>query len=192
MSKPTATPVSKPTATPVPTLTTTAIPSTPTGTVPPTGTISPTSTTIRATVTPTAIPANVDVHIGQNYQVTGNDLTLTITMGNNGPDDLVGAIVDDPLPEPAPGTTWTWTCTATGGANCGTSVTGTGNIKQRIGLLPVNSTVVFTVTGTLNNVQQWSNTPVLILPSGIVNTHDPLPSAPTIGHFQVMLPLIRR
>ena len=192
MSKPTATPVSKPTATPVPTLTTTAIPSTPTGTVPPTGTISPTSTTIRATVTPTAIPANVDVHIGQDYQVTGNDLTLTITMGNNGPDDLVGAIVDDPLPEPAPGTTWTWTCTATGGANCGTSVTGTGNIKQQLGHLPVGGAVTFIVTGTLNNVQQWSNTPVMILPSGIVNTHDPLPSAPTIGHFQVMLPLIRR
>ena len=156
-----------------------------------------------------AVIADVDAHIGQGYQVTGNDLTLTITTGNNGPKDLVGAIVEDPLPEPAPGTTWTWTCTATGGADCGTSlastasqvqggtaltqvITGTGNIKQRIGILPVSGTVAFTVTGTLNNIRQWSNTPVLILPSGIVNTQDPLPSAPTVGQFQVMLPLIRR
>ena len=140
--------------------------------------------------------------------MAGKELSLTITTGNNGPDDLVGAIVDDPLPEPAPGTTWTWTCTATGGADCGTSlarmsqvqrgapltqtVTGTGNIKQRIGILPVGGAVVFTVTGTLNNVRQWSNTPVLVLPSGAVNTQGSLPSAPTVGYFQVMLPLIRR
>jgi len=45
------------------------------------------------------------------------------------------------------------------------------------GHLPVNSTVAFTVTGTLNNVQQWSNTPVLVLPSGAVNAQgsDPPP-----------------
>jgi len=160
-------------------------------------------------VTPTAIPANVDAHIGQTYELAGKELSLTITTGNSGPDDLVGAIVDDPLPEPAPGTTWTWICTATNGADCGTSlastasqvqrgatltqtVTGTGNIKQRIGHLPVGGAVVFTVTGTLNNVRQWSNTPVLVLPSGAVNTQGSLPSAPTVGHFQVVLPLIQR
>jgi len=130
-------------------------------------------------------------------------------MGNNGPDDLVGAIVDNPLPEPAPGTSWAWTCTAAGGADCGISlastasqiqrgasltqvITGTGNIKQRIGHLPMRGSVIFTVKGTLNNVQRWSNTPVLILPSGIVNKNGLLPSAPTVGRFQVMLPLVRR
>ena len=130
-------------------------------------------------------------------------------MGNNGPDDLVGAIVDDPLPEPAPGTSWMWTCTATGGADCGISlastasqvqrgatlthvVTGTGNIKQQLGHLPMGGSVVFTVTGTLNNVQRWSNTPVLIIPSGTVNKNGSLPSAPTVGQFQVVLPLIQR
>ena len=160
-------------------------------------------------MTPTAIPADVDAHIGQTYQLAGKELSLTITTGNNGPDDLVGAIVDDPLPEPAPGTAWMWTCMATGGADCGTSlasmvsqvqrgatltqvIIGTGNIKQRIGHLPVGGAVVFTVTGTLNNVRQWSNTPVLVLPSGAVNAQGSLPSAPTVGHFQVMLPLIRR
>ena len=133
---------------------------------------------------------------------------MTITIGNNGPDDLVGAIVDDPLPDPAPGTTWTWTCTATSGADCGislastanqiqrgatlTQVTGTGNIKQQLGHLPVGGSVVFTVTGTLNNVQRWSNTPVLVLPSGAVNKNGSLPSAPSVGRFQVMIPLVRR
>ena len=78
------------------------------------------------------------------------------------------------------------------GAPLTQTVTGTGNIKQRIGVLPVGGSVVFTVTGTLNNVRQWSNTPVLVLPSGAVNTQGSLPSAPTIGHFQVVLPLIQR
>ena len=199
VSTPTATPVSTPTATPVSTPT-----ATPATATPPTGTVLPTSTTIRATVMPTAISVNVDAHIGQDYQLTGKELTLIITTGNNGPDDLVGAIVDDPLPEPAPGTTWAWTCTATGGADCGISlagttngvtliqITGTGNIRQRLGRLPMGGSVVFTVTGTLNNVQQWSNTPVLILPSGAINTQGSLPSAPTVGRFQVMLPLIQR
>ena len=135
---------------------------------------------------------NVDADIRQGYQVTGNDLTLTITTGNNGPDDLIGALVEDFLPEPAPGTTWTWTCTATGGADCGPSVTGTGNIRQRIGHIPVGGAVTFMVTGTLNNLQQWSNTPVLILPSGVVNPQGPMPSAPTVGQFRVILPLIQR
>jgi len=139
----------------------------------------------------------------------GKDLTLTITVSNNGPDDLIGAIVDDPLPDPAPGTTWAWTCTATGGADCGISlartannvsegetstqiITGTGNIKQQLGHLPVGGLVVFTVKGTLNNIHQWSNTPVLILPSGAINKQGVAPSAPTVGQFQVMLPLIQR
>ena len=156
-----------------------------------------------------AMIADVDAHIGQDYQLIGSELTLTITMGNNGPKDLVGAIVDDPLPEPAHGTTWAWICTATSGADCGISlartanqvtrgvtltqiITGTGNIKQQLGHLPVSGSVALTVTGTLNNVRQWSNTPVLILPSGVINTQGPLPSAPTVGRFQVMLPLIQR
>ena len=208
----TATPVITSTLTPTGTLTATPVitsTSTPTGTtILPTSTLPPTSTTVPPTVTPTAIPANVDVHIGQTYELAGKELSLTITTGNSGPDDLVGAIVDDPLPEPAPGTTWTWTCTATNGADCGTSlastasqvqrgatltqVTGTGNIKQQLGHLPVGGSVVFTVTGTLNNVQRWSNTPVLIIPSGTVNKNGSLPSAPSVGQFQVMLPLVRR
>ncbi len=201
---PTATPTDTPTGT-VPTPTSTPMLLTATSTDTP----MPTSTTVSPTGTPTAPPAHVDASIGQTYQVAGSDLTLRITTGNNGPDDLVGAIVDDPLPEPAPGTIWTWTCTATGGADCGTSVastanqitrrealteiiTGTGNIRQRLGHLPVGGSVVFTVTGSLNNVNQWSNTPLLILPSGAVNKNGAQPSAPTVGHFQVMLPLIWR
>ena len=205
----TVTPTNTVTVTPINTVTATA---TATSTATPTATRTvptPTSTPIRATATPTAIPADVDAHIGQEYQLTGKELSLTITTGNNGPKDLVGAIVDDPLPEPAPGTTWTWTCTAIGGADCGIPVagianqvmhgvsltqviTGTGNIKQQLGRLPVGGSVSFTVTGTLNNVQQWSNTPVLILPSGIVNKSGSLPSAPSVGRFQVMIPLIQR
>ncbi|MEI6777067.1 MAG: hypothetical protein WCK70_09205, partial [Chloroflexales bacterium] len=172
-------------------------------------TVTPTSTPILPTVTPTTVPANVDASIGQYYQLTGKELSLTITMGNNGPDDLVGVIVNDPLPEPAPGTTWTWTCTATGGADCGISLastasqvqrgatltqitTGTGNIKQRLGHLPMRGSVIFTVKGTLNNVLRWSNTPMLVVPSGTVNKNGSLPSAPTVGRFQVMIPLVRR
>ncbi len=206
-STPTATSATPgtPTATSATTSTPTATSAT---TSTPAATSATTSTPIRATITPTAIPANVDTHIGQYYQLTGKELSLTITIGNNGPDNLVGAIVDDPLPDPAPGTTWTWTCTATSGADCGipvagianqvthgttlTQVTGTGNIKQQLGHLPVGGSVVFTVTGTLNNVQRWSNTPVLVLPSGAVNKNGSLPSAPSVGRFQVMIPLVRR
>ena len=158
---------------------------------------------------PTPVPTVVDVHVSQEYQLKGVDLTLTITVTNNGPDDLVGAVIEDVLPDPAPGTTWTWTCTATGGADCGTSltnianqvsgvgastqtITGTGNIKQQIGHLPVDGLVIFTATGTLNNDHQWSNTPMLALPSGVSNKSGVVPFVPSVGRFQVMLPFIRR
>jgi len=219
----TVTPTGTVSATAMPTMTATGTVPMPTGTIPtaistPTGTLptatatstvpTPTRTPILPTVTLTTVPANVDASIGQEYQLTGKELSLTITMGNNGPDDLVGVIVDNPLPEPAPGTSWAWTCTATGGADCGislastanqiqrgatlTQVTGTGNIKQRLGHLPMRGSVIFTVKGTLNNVQRWSNTPMLVLPSGTVNKNGLLPSAPTVGRFQVMIPLVRR
>ncbi len=133
-----ATSISAPSATP----TGTSVIPVPTGTVTPISTVLPTGTSI-PTTTPTNTPAHVDAHIGQTYQLKGKELTLIITVSNNGPDDLIGAIVDDPLPDSAPGTTWAWTCTATGGADCGISLARTAN-DVRAG---ETSTPIITGTG---------------------------------------------
>ena len=119
-----------------------------------------------------------------------NTLTLTITVGNTGPDAVTGVVVTDNFPAAAVGTVWTWACSGAGGAVCG-SANGTGNLNETLKLLPKDGYVTFIVTGSLLNPNHWQNIPHLITPSGVVDTgkgHDPV----VVGTYQTFIPLIAR
>ena len=88
--------------------------------------------------------ANADLAIsmtgGVSEVLPGDTLTNTITATNNGPDDVVNAIVADTLP--AGLTAISWTCTGAGGGTC--TANGSGNIYDTV-YLPAGATVTYTV-----------------------------------------------
>ncbi|MGE0101036.1 MAG: DUF11 domain-containing protein [Blastocatellales bacterium] len=93
--------------------------------------------------------------------VPGQNITYTIVVTNNGPSDVTGASVSDPLP--ATLTDATWNCTASAGSSCG-NPTGTGNINTTVNLLTggtatftLTAKIVVSATGTI--VNQASVTP---------------------------------
>ncbi len=104
----------------------------------------------------------------------GQPLTYQITVGNNGPNDAIGALVTDIFPAELlnPG----WTCAATGGASCPGS--GTGQLNELVDL-PVGSTVTFTVSTTIDPGASGtlSNTATVDVPPGMFETDDSSNSA---------------
>ena len=117
-----------------------------------------------------------------------NTLTLTITVRNNGPDAVTGVVITDMLPTAAVGTTWRWTCVGADGGVCGTT-NGTGNLNEVLGLLPLNGNVTFVVTGSLLNPNNWSNTPSVTAPTGVVDVSTANNSV-TVGNFLTFVPLV--
>ncbi|MGK9055390.1 DUF7507 domain-containing protein [Neorhizobium petrolearium] len=80
---------------------------------------------------------------GVTTYTPGLDASYTIVVTNNGPDDVTGARISDPLP--AGITTANWTCgNATGGAQCGVA-SGTGAIDTTANL-PAGSSVTYTLS----------------------------------------------
>ena len=103
--------------------------------------------------------------------VAGDPITYTITVGNDGPSDVVGATVTDVFPVDI--LSPTWTCTSSGGAACATS--GSGDINENVNL-PVGSSVVFIVTATVDpgtSSASISNTATVAVPA---STTDPDPA----------------
>ena len=100
--------------------------------------------------------------------VPGGPIVYTITVGNDGPSDVVGASVSDVFP--AEVLTPSWTCAGTGGGVC--AAAGTGDISESVDL-PVGATVVFTVTGTVDPgvspAAIISNTATVAPPVGVVD-----------------------
>jgi uncharacterized repeat protein (TIGR01451 family) len=78
----------------------------------------------------------------------GQTLTYTITIGNSGPGSVTGVSVSDPLPSEL--TNANYTTTLNGGATDTTpSGTGVTTITDTVSL-PAGSSIVYTVTGTLD------------------------------------------
>jgi uncharacterized repeat protein (TIGR01451 family) len=135
------------------------------------------------------IPA--DLEVTQTFSIGKlTRLTLMITVKNKGPNAQTSAIVTDTFPAAAAGKVWSWTCVGAGGGACG-AASGTGNLNQVLGALPVNGKVIFTVTGTLSNWSQWSNT-VTVAPG--LGTTDSVTTnnASAAGRYQILLPIIYR
>lgn len=139
---------------------------------------------------------SADVAITQTYKLGGqpaalaattNALTLTITVGNDGPDDVAGVVAIDQFPPAVAGTGWTWICA---GAACPVD-SGTGDLHATLGLLPKDDEVVFTVTGSLRNPHNWRNVPAVVTPMGVVDESIGNNTV-IVGRYGVFLPAIRR
>ena len=161
---PTATPTDTPTDTPTetPTDTPTQTPTqTPTATETDTPTVTPTQTpTATPTVTPTMTPTDTPTPTATptpatDLSITKDDgelsavpglsvLTYTITVGNGGPDDSVGATVSDTFPATLTGLSWT--CVASPGSICTPS--GSGDISDTVTVL-VGGELTYTVTAAV-------------------------------------------
>ncbi len=94
----------------------------------------------------------------------GDAVTYTITINNNGPKDVVDAIVLDEMPADLVGASWT--CQATGGASCLGS--GSGDINESVDL-PAGSELTFIVTAAFSLEADGlvNNTATVMLPAGI-------------------------
>jgi uncharacterized repeat protein (TIGR01451 family) len=117
---------------------------------PPAGLTDPNPGNNTATDTDT-IPApdlQVTMTDGVTSVVPGTPDNYTIVVSNNGPRDVIGASVSDPLP---PGTTaanWTFTGSTGGGVVTGPA-SGIGALAATVNL-PVNATVTFSFTPTIS------------------------------------------
>ena len=111
-------------------------------------------------------------------------------MGNRGPGSVTGAVVNDTFPVAAAGTTWNWTCVGMNGGTCGAS-SGTGDLHETLGALPKDGSVVFTVTGILNDPLNWTNSISADVPTGIVNSGR-VSTVSAIGNYRVMMPIVMR
>ena len=156
--------------------------------IPPTNTLvgpSPTNTLIffpppTNTPKPPQPPTNtpfpvVDLAItkddGNVSYIAGGTVTYTITVINNGPDDVIGAVITDNLP--AQITTWSWACTSqNGGASGCNAVTNSSvNFSDTIDL-PNGASIVYTVTANVSGSATGNliNTATIGVPAGYSDT----------------------
>ena len=85
---------------------------------------------------------------GATTYVAGGATTYTVTVGNNGPDNITGALVTDNIP--AQVTNWTWTCTAqNGGATGCDGMNSNANFTDTVNL-PSGASIVYTVTANIS------------------------------------------
>jgi uncharacterized repeat protein (TIGR01451 family) len=118
------------------------------------------------------VPASADLAIaktdGQATVTAGGAVAYTITVTNNGPDGIVGAIVTDVLP--AQLTSVSWTCTPAASCIQGGGGYGTGNINaNKVTLNLANGgSAIFAVTATVSPVATGTlvNTATVAVPAG--------------------------
>jgi uncharacterized repeat protein (TIGR01451 family) len=112
----------------------------------------------------------------------GSVVNYRITVANNGPDPITGAVVTDTLPPTLLGATWT--CNPSGGATC--TASGSGNINQTVNL-PVGSSVLFRlmVTVSPSAVGSISNTAAVAVPAG---ASDPVPGNNSATDTDTLVP----
>ncbi|MEO5857854.1 MAG: DUF11 domain-containing protein, partial [Pyrinomonadaceae bacterium] len=103
-----------------------------------------------------------------NPYVAGSTLTYTVTITNNGPEDVAGARVRDSFPSAISG--FTWSCWASGAGAC-LSANGTGDIDTLVNL-PSQTQATFAITGTvpLGTYQRLVNTASVTPPAGTSDT----------------------
>jgi len=139
----------------------------------------PTNTSIPSgppTKTYTPLPA-VDLGITKTDGVLiynpGGVLTYTVTVINNGPNGVNGALLTDNIPVQI--ANWSWACTSqTGGASGCTAVAGsTANFTDTVNL-PTGASIVYTVTANISASPTGNivNTAIINVPAGYT---DPTP-----------------
>ncbi|MFC4739984.1 Ig-like domain-containing protein, partial [Flavobacterium ponti] len=107
----------------------------------------------------------------------GTDVTYTITVTNNGPDDATNVLVSDPLPSGITNATWT-------GDN-GSS--GTGALSDTLPTLANGASVIYTLTLTVPSNYTGNLTNIVTVTS---DTSDPNPTCPTCTDIDTPLFII--
>jgi uncharacterized repeat protein (TIGR01451 family) len=104
--------------------------------------------------------------------VPGTSTTYIIVVSNNGPSDVTGASVSDPLPTGVTGATWTFVG-ATGGGSVSGPSSGINALATTVDL-PVNASVTFTFTVQIDHSATGTlvNTATVDPPAGVT---DPTP-----------------
>lgn len=108
----------------------------------------------------------VSVDNERGYVSPAQNFVYTITVRNNGPDNVVGAIVMDVFP--AALTRVTWGANPVGRATSAQG-SGTGNLADTVNL-PVGDTVVYTVSATVDQAASATiiNTVAVQVPNGMI------------------------
>ncbi|MBX3673920.1 MAG: DUF11 domain-containing protein [Burkholderiales bacterium] len=102
---------------------------------------------------------------------TGQSLSYTVSVVNNGPDAANGTQLADTVPAQVTGVSAVCGA-ASGGAACG-AVSVAGNVvTSTIPTLPAGGSVTFTITGTATGLGATSNTATVAAPGGVF---DPVP-----------------
>ncbi len=111
----------------------------------------------------------------------GDPVTYTITVVNNGPDDVVDAAVADTFSTELTGINWT--CTATNGGACAAS--GSGSLTDTPDL-PSGSSAIYTVTATFDSAVTVPlvNTATVTVPAGMTDPNPDNNSATDINVLQ--------
>ncbi len=140
---------------------------------PPAGTIdnvtANNSSAVETTITPAADLAITKT--GTATVVQGGTVNYAITVTNNGPSNVTGALIADAVPANLTGVSWT--CASAGTAACGTA-SGSGNAISLLGNINAGAgnSVTITVTGTATTAGSFTNTATVSPPAG---TTDPTP-----------------
>jgi uncharacterized repeat protein (TIGR01451 family) len=129
---------------------------------------------IGADETPVLVDLSITVTDNQTNVNPGNQIRYTIAVTNNSTGPVANATITDVFPPSSLlAGTINWTCATTGGATCGGSASGSGNINRTVNM-PAGSTITFTTTsGSVANTASGSlvNTASVAAPAGVLDTN---------------------
>ncbi|HEV7902886.1 MAG TPA: DUF11 domain-containing protein [Pyrinomonadaceae bacterium] len=160
------------------------ISATATGTISNQATVQPPSWLVDSNATNNTATDTSNVNLNANLGITKTDnatnvtpgatVTYSVVVSNAGPDTATGALVTDTVPAALTGVSWT--CGAlVNGATCG-AASGSGNTINTTATLPDDSSVTYTITGTLSNTATGTLTNsarVLTPATGVTDPNDP-------------------
>lgn len=120
----------------------------------------------------TTVTSQADLEIsktGTTSATVGGAVSYTLTVRNNGPSNVTGAVITDTVPSAFTGVSWT--CAAAGAASCGAASGGGNNISLTGNLnAGAGNSLTITVMGTASTSGSVTNTATVAPPSG---TADP-------------------
>jgi LPXTG-site transpeptidase (sortase) family protein len=126
------------------------------------------SSTVSNNLIPTA-NLTIAKTINKDPAIPGESLTYSIIVKNQGPSNVVDAILTDTVPDTV--NYLSWTCASSDGT-CG-HASGSGNAINETISLPVNATATYTLSGMVSSDATGivSNTAVVAAPAGVTDSY---------------------
>jgi uncharacterized repeat protein (TIGR01451 family) len=129
-----------------------------------------------------------DLAVSKEYEVFFiSNVTFTVAARNLGPESADGAVVTDVLPATITGTTWS--CVAAGGASC--TASGTGDVSDTLTSFPAGGVVTYTIAGTFESWDYFSNTAHVSPPAGVDDNNDANNHATVERYLLFLMPIFR-